>query len=98
MPFQCPTCANPTLEITESVELGPGDDDDERSLQLITCPCGLTGAAFYRESRRGSGESWHHEGFLLEAATIAQIREHMARRELPADLLPRPSFAMTLAD
>lgn len=83
--------------ITESTELGPGDDDDERSLQLIACPCGLAGAAIYRESRRGSGESWHHDGYALDADGIAMIREHVARGELPAELWRRPSFAMTLA-
>lgn len=79
MAFVCPGCDAPTLDIVERVELGPGADDDERTLQRIRCTaCGLTGAAEYRESRRGSGESWHHDGCLLDAAGEDALRAWFA--------------------
>jgi hypothetical protein len=82
----------PTLAIAESVELGPGDDDDERSLQVIACPCGFEGAGFYRESRRGSGESVHHTGYRTTPEQLAEVRAAMARKQEPPELWRIDSF------
>lgn len=81
--FECPRCKNATLTIVRSVELGASDDDDERSLQLIACPCGLLGAAEYHESRRGAGESWYHDAFELDPAGYTAVEDHVTRVEWP---------------
>lgn len=81
MAFECPACHHASLEIVDSVELGAGPDDDERTIQTIRCnDCQLTGAAEYRESRRGSldSDSFTHDGCLLDAAGEDALRLWLA--------------------
>lgn len=87
MAFKCPRCREQTLLIAESAELGPDDVSDERSLQLITCPCGFVGTALYEESRRGAGESFRHRGYELGPAEVEVVRQHMARKKMPTPIL-----------
>lgn len=66
--FLCVTCFKKELSITQSIELGPGDYSDERTLQTIQCGnCGFEGIAFYEESRQGNidGDSHHHFGYKV---------------------------------
>lgn len=86
MGFVCPRCERATLEIVEAVELGPGPDDDERTIQTIRCSgCQLTGAAEYRESRRGSLDSdcYTHDGCVLDAAGEDALRLWFASSPRP---------------
>ncbi|MBY0547068.1 MAG: hypothetical protein K2W95_07230 [Candidatus Obscuribacterales bacterium] len=63
--FLCPRCATATLQRFYSLELDPNDWDEEQ-IQLYRCDaCTMHGIAWYQESRRGSGESWHHRGFQV---------------------------------
>jgi hypothetical protein len=64
------------------MELMPGGDDDEVTLQTIACDaCGFKGIAVYRESRHGAlGQKlWHHHGHaisekFLEAIQLALLK------------------------
>lgn len=84
MSFICPGCHAPKLAITEAVEIGPDDSSDENTLQLVACSgCAFLGAAEYRESRRGRGECWHHEGFVLTPEDLAIVRAYVATARAP---------------
>ncbi|HUS63973.1 MAG TPA: hypothetical protein VMZ28_05480 [Kofleriaceae bacterium] len=73
--FLCPRCAATALDIAGVVDLGADDDSDDRSLQQIACTaCPFTGVAFYEESRRGSGDAYHHTAHDAPAAAAALAR------------------------
>lgn len=78
MPFLCPECNHPQLNITNKIELGPDSRSDEIMLQIIKCfQCGFYGIAVYEESRRGSlnNESYSHFGFRVSPADLQALRE-----------------------
>jgi hypothetical protein len=84
--FPCPACSQGKLKITLALELPPGSDDDELTLQTVECGnCGLSGIAVYRENRRGNlqSESWRHEGYLVGAADLSKLQEAMKRCPAP---------------
>jgi hypothetical protein len=82
MAFECPTCNAPRLAIADSIDLGPGDDDDDRKIQRVRCAaCGFVGGAEYLASRRGSGDSWHHFGYELDDAGKAALDHWLAAGE-----------------
>jgi hypothetical protein len=88
MGFICPDCGSHALEITGSLELPPGGDDDEITLQTIECAaCGLCALGMYRESRRGAldSESWHHDGFRVSVENFQAIADAISRCPRPAD-------------
>ncbi|HEX8905129.1 MAG TPA: hypothetical protein VF771_09830 [Longimicrobiaceae bacterium] len=76
MPFLCPECGNPTLEIAAAIELPPDSTWDEIALQTVRCAaCGFRAAAVYRESRRGSldSEAVDHTGYRLPADVLESL-------------------------
>lgn len=76
------------MEITFSLELPPGDSNDEITLQTVKCPaCDFRGAAVYRESRRGSlsSESWHHEGYHISDDGLEDLYRALLLCPTPAD-------------
>lgn len=78
MPFECPGCKTGSLEITRSLEVPPGPDDDEMSVQLLHCSgCGFDGLAVYREDRRGGldSESWTHDGYQINDSALQLLRK-----------------------
>jgi len=78
MPFECPGCKAGSLVITHSMELPPGADADETSVQLVHCPgCGLSGLAVYREDRRGAldRESWSHDGYQIDDTSLQWLKK-----------------------
>jgi hypothetical protein len=87
MPFECPACDDPKLEISFSLELPPQGDDDEITLQTLKCAgCGFNGVAVYRESRHGSldSESWNHNGYPIDDSYLERLYEALL-------LCPKPS-------
>lgn len=79
MPFRCPSCDQPSLEITQSLELPADDQWDEIALQALKCSataCGFTGIAVYEESRRGAldSECVVHTGYAMSSPHIADIQ------------------------
>jgi hypothetical protein len=78
MPFICPNCGALSLEIVHTIELAGDARSDEISLQQVGCiACGLRGAAFYQESRRGrlDEETWEHAGLVLENEDNRRLAE-----------------------
>ncbi len=78
MPFLCPQCKQPQLNITSKIELGPDSRSDEIMLQIVKCyQCGFSGIAVYEESRRGSldRESFTHYGYRVSSADLGALRE-----------------------
>ena len=79
MALQCPACEQPALTVTASRELGPDERSDERSLQVVRCGvCGFGAIAFYEESRRGAGESFHHDGYYAPAEVVDALEKALA--------------------
>ena len=75
--FVCPACGKEELELILSLELPPGADDDELSLQTLRCrSCDLHGIAVYRENRRGAldSESWSHTGYAIDRDALEKLR------------------------
>jgi len=86
--FVCPKCAQPTLAILASMELGSDDDWDEHRLQMIECIAeGNHGLASYVESRRGSREYVRHRGKWADAKTMKSVREMFGQCPSPLDPL-----------
>jgi hypothetical protein len=88
MPFACPSCSGQAMEITSSLELPPGEMDDELALQTLKCePCGFQGIAIYRESRRGrmDSESWRHDGYPISKEGLEQLRKDFMCCPSPRD-------------
>ena len=80
MPFLCPECAQPALEIEASLELPPDAWWDEITLQLVRCArCTFKGAAVYQESRRGAldSEAVDHWGCRLREDAFAAFESAM---------------------
>ena len=78
MPFLCPQCKLPQLNITAKIELSPDSRSDEIMLQIIKCYlCGFSGIAVYEESRRGSmdSESFTYYGYRVSPADLRALRE-----------------------
>lgn len=79
MGFACPLCKKKrSLVISHSIELPAAayvsPDTDELSLQVVACDaCGFRGAAVYKESRRGKGESWHHYCFAVPTDEVGAL-------------------------
>ena len=89
MPFLCPECAQPTLEIASSLELPPDAWWDEITLQLVRCArCGFRGAAVYEESRRGAldSEAVNHYGCRLSEDAFPSFETAMAACPDPRNL------------
>ena len=83
MPFRCPACHQPSLEIVQSLELPADDQWDEIAVQELRCSgpaCGFRGIAVYEESRRGAldSECVVHTGYVLTPAGIALDIARMA--------------------
>ena len=84
--FVCPKCAEPTLAITLSMELGADGDWDERSLQIIECQAeGSEGLATYKENRGGGGETVRHQGKWVDSNQMKKIRESLNQCPSPQD-------------
>ncbi len=86
--FVCPACSNKELTIILSLELPPGPEDDELTLQAVECGrCAFGGIAVYRESRRGAldSESWYHTGYELEPHDLVKIQKAIASCASPDD-------------
>lgn len=84
--FVCPKCAEPTLAITTSMELGADGDWDERSLQIIECQSdGSEGLATYKESRAGDGETVRHQGKWVDSKEVKKLRETLNQCHTPKD-------------
>ena len=85
--FICDDCKSKALVINKSMELGPDDQSDERSLQTISClTCGFQGIALYEESRRGRGESWRHYGFKVTVSVYESILEAINCNNVAIDI------------
>jgi hypothetical protein len=70
--FTCDACKAKTLAIVLAVDIEPDDDSDEARGQILRCTACAAGAlGYYEESRRGSGESWHHWAYLVGDDVIA---------------------------
>ena|SRR5579859_1253236 len=97
MAFECPSCGDPRLEISFSLELPPQGDDDEITLQTLKClGCDFHGVAVYRESRHGSlgSESWSHDGYPVEDEVLERLYEALLRCPKPLDRrCPCPTHA-----
>ena len=88
MALLCLACNFPSLEIVDSLELGPDGTNDEITLQTLSCSsCDFLGVAVYEESRRGGGESWHHFGCRTTPSGFAELSR--ALRACPAPREPR---------
>lgn len=86
MSFVCNVCNAKTVELDKVLELGPDDDDDEVSLQTAHCTaCDARFLAVYEESRRGSGDAWHHEAWTADAPTLAEVEALLAACPTPRD-------------
>jgi hypothetical protein len=88
MAFHCPSCGGKTLGITFALELPPGSEDDEITLQTLKCAaCDFYGVAVYRESRQGSldCESWRHDGYPIEDEALERIYEALLLCPKPRD-------------
>ena len=71
MSFICPKCHANSLVITHKIELPPDGRSDEITVQIVQCGgCGFRGTAVYEESRRGASDSWHHDGYHMNADDI----------------------------
>lgn len=82
MTFECPACKKGGLAIQLSMELMPGPDDDDVTLQTIACgACGFKGIAIYRESRHGAlgSERWHHHGYAMSEKSLDAIMDALAK-------------------
>jgi hypothetical protein len=82
MTFECPVCKKGGLAIQLSMELMPGGDDDDVTLQTIDCGvCGFRGIAVYRESRHGAlrSERWHHHGYAISEESLEAIRKALIK-------------------
>lgn len=80
--FICPRCAAPTLSITDVMELGSDDDNDDRTIQTIACSaCAFEGIAWYEASRRGSDEVYHHTAH--DTPATADIKRAIASCSTP---------------
>lgn len=85
--FICDDCKSKALVIKKSMELGPDDQSDERSLQAIVClTCGFKGVALYEESRRGRGESWRHYGFKVTSSVYESVLEAINCNDMAVDI------------
>lgn len=88
MPFECPACDDPKLEISFSLELPSQGDDDEITLQTLKCSgCRLHGLAVYRESRHGNlgSESWRHDGYPIDDEALERLYEALLLCPKPRD-------------
>lgn len=77
MSFLCPQCKKYTLEIKKTIKAVPGSMDDEKSIQLIACPCGFEGIAVYEESRRGAESVFNHDGYVAPTDLVSKLKEKM---------------------
>ena len=87
MPFLCPSCKRPHLEITCGIELPPDSRSDEITLQALHCSaCSFAATAVYEESRRGSldSECVNHEGYGFPPARVEEIEELIGRCPEPS--------------
>jgi hypothetical protein len=87
MAFECPGCNAGSLVITRSLELPPGADDDETSVQLVYCSgCEFSGLAVYREDRRGAldRESWSHDGYQIDGSSWQSLQQTIAACPSPS--------------
>ena len=78
MPFLCPSCQSPNLEIVRSIELAPDNRSDEITFQIIQCSdCHFSGLAVYQESRRGrlNSESYEHLGYKISNDKLAEVNK-----------------------
>lgn len=77
--FTCGSCKQLGIELQKTIELGPDDHSDEVTLQTARCrACGAGAIAVYEESRRGSGDAWHHDAWLATDAAIAELESTIA--------------------
>lgn len=77
VPFLCPSCTGPRLEITTALELPSDSFWDELTLQVLTCSaCGFAGTAIYEESRRGAldSECINHLGYSCPPDDVRRIQ------------------------
>lgn len=78
-------CGSEAFRFIATLELAPGDMNDEEALQVVQCErCSARYGALYEESRRGSSERWHHF-FVLEDAAAVNALERVLRA------CPRPT-------
>ncbi len=88
MPFVCPACSAPSLEITRSIDLGSTPIWDELALQVVGCNrCGFRGVAVYEESRRGALDQdiRHHTGYWLDPDRVEAVEAMIASCPNPDD-------------
>jgi hypothetical protein len=83
--FRCPECGTRSLQLLASIELGPGRDDDERTVQSLRCErCGQRAVGIYTESR-GAEDSVHHNGHRLDAETFEELHGRLSRCPKPRE-------------
>jgi hypothetical protein len=76
VPFVCPLCQKPDLEIVHALDLPPDGMSDEIEVQILACgTCSCRAAGVYEESRRGrlDSERSHHYGIWLEAPDLLRL-------------------------
>jgi len=86
MPFLCPSCNKPSLEIVRSIELPPDDEWDEITVQTLVCSgaaCGFSGIGIYEESRRGAldSECVRHTGYATLSGDAAKVAALIRRKD-----------------
>ena len=97
----CPRCKTGVLGINRTLDLGSVSYSDDYVFKTFACSkCPLVGAGYYEESRRGSGESWHHVGYEIGRADYDRVCAEIAT--CPAEpthrvVAPRTSATMSAA-
>ncbi len=97
--FICNECNDKSIVISKSMELGPDDQSDERSLQAINClNCDFQGIALYEESRRGKSESFRHYGYKVSNSVFDLMFEaiNYNNRSINLDSLKKNSDCFPL--
>ncbi|MEM7010112.1 MAG: hypothetical protein AAF585_01410 [Verrucomicrobiota bacterium] len=86
MAFCCPECNQPSLEITQRIELRADAKWDEIAVQLLRCSaCDFEAIATYQENRWGATEIVHHFGFRTSPKLRQQLRDLIDSCKTPDD-------------
>jgi len=83
MSLLCPSCKQPYLRVTASRDIDPGQNYDERAIQVLICSsCGYTGIGIYEESRRGAldSESFNHISYNSPIEKVYLLQKLIKRR------------------
>ena len=81
----CPRC-KAKLATVRTIALGPDDFSDDYTFKTFACEgCALVGVGYYEESRRGSGESWHHRGYETSREDHDRVNREIATCPAPSN-------------